>query len=116
MDIHDLFPCFPCPGKMDASNPEIEKQIKKDRKMINKTIPILLLGAAECGKSTVLKQVITVASETTNSSFFFQNRNQKSKERGVYKTSSKIYWLYECFCKTILTEFCYNRNTKLWED
>ena len=55
MDIRDLFPCFPCRGKIEDA--DIEKQIKKDRKMINKTIPILLLGAAECGKSTVLKQV-----------------------------------------------------------
>ena len=49
--LRDLFPCF-C-REQDA----ISAGLAERKKQLQKTIYILLLGTAECGKSTVLKQV-----------------------------------------------------------
>ncbi|SAM04510.1 hypothetical protein [Absidia glauca] len=38
-------------------NKQIAKQIKQDEKRLNKEVKILLLGAGDSGKSTVLKQM-----------------------------------------------------------
>jgi len=53
--------CFGDGGKKDdpgaKRNTEIERQLKDDRKKQGKEVKILLLGAGESGKSTVLKQM-----------------------------------------------------------
>ena len=51
MCLRDLFPCL---GREN----DIDRGIKDQEERMRRTISILLLGTAECGKSTVLKQVI----------------------------------------------------------
>ncbi|GMS78532.1 hypothetical protein PENTCL1PPCAC_707, partial [Pristionchus entomophagus] len=50
--------CSSTEEKADAAkNKEIDKAIAADKSESNKTIKLLLLGAGECGKSTILKQM-----------------------------------------------------------
>ncbi|XP_063722973.1 guanine nucleotide-binding protein G(i) subunit alpha-1-like [Symsagittifera roscoffensis] len=50
MCLRDLFPCL---GREN----DIDRGIKDQEERMRRTISILLLGTAECGKSTVLKQM-----------------------------------------------------------
>ena len=45
------------PHRALTGNDEIENQLKRDRMMAKNEIKMLLLGAGESGKSTVLKQM-----------------------------------------------------------
>lgn len=65
--------CFPKSGGGNAltrstseerkKNMEIEKMIRKDKKAQARQVKILLLGAGESGKSTILKQMRIIYSE-----------------------------------------------------
>lgn len=64
--------CFPRTGGNSLArsnsedrrkNLEIEKMIRKDKKAQAKQVKILLLGAGESGKSTILKQMRIIYSE-----------------------------------------------------
>ncbi|ETN41952.1 uncharacterized protein HMPREF1541_03891 [Cyphellophora europaea CBS 101466] len=47
------------PGERDAAqqNAKIDRQLRQDRKQEQRTVKILLLGAGESGKSTIIKQM-----------------------------------------------------------
>ncbi|CAJ0928242.1 unnamed protein product, partial [Mesorhabditis belari] len=49
--------CQVCRPAVDSCSLEIEKQLKTDRFLQEKTIKILLLGTADSGKSTIVKQM-----------------------------------------------------------
>lgn len=64
--------CFPKSGSNGLArstseerkkNMEIEKMIRKDKKTQARQVKILLLGAGESGKSTILKQMRIIYSE-----------------------------------------------------
>lgn len=64
--------CFPKSGgnalarstsEERKKNMEIEKMIRKDKKVQARQVKILLLGAGESGKSTILKQMRIIYSE-----------------------------------------------------
>ncbi len=64
--------CFPKSGASALNrstseerkkNMEIEKMIRKDKKVQARQVKILLLGAGESGKSTILKQMRIIYSE-----------------------------------------------------
>ena len=64
--------CFPKSGGNSLArstseerkrNMEIEKMIRKDKKTQARQVKILLLGAGESGKSTILKQMRIIYSE-----------------------------------------------------
>lgn len=64
--------CFPKSGGNALARPtnedqkrnlEIEKMIRKDKKAQARQVKILLLGAGESGKSTILKQMRIIYSE-----------------------------------------------------
>lgn len=41
----------------DARNAEIEEQLKREKEERRNHMKLILLGAAECGKSTIFKQI-----------------------------------------------------------
>lgn len=49
------------PAELNKRNQEIDTGIEKDRAVMKKTQKILLLGGPECGKSTIFKQMRSVA-------------------------------------------------------
>ena len=64
--------CFPKSGgnaltrsttEEQRKNMEIDKMIRKDKKVQSRQVKILLLGAGESGKSTILKQMRIIYSE-----------------------------------------------------
>ena len=58
-------------------NKKIEKQIKKDKKVFKTTNRLLLLGASESGKSTIVKQMRILHQETP---FNEEEKNKKKLE------------------------------------
>ena len=56
---------------------KIEKQIKKDKKVFKTTNRLLLLGASESGKSTIVKQMRILHQETP---FNEEEKNEKKLE------------------------------------
>ncbi|CDZ98214.1 g-protein alpha subunit [Phaffia rhodozyma] len=73
-----------------ARNEAIENQIKKDRQNLQNEIKMLLLGAGESGKSTVLKQMKLI-----------HQGSYKSEEREAYK---EIVFSNTCQSMKVLVE------------
>ncbi|KAJ7756705.1 guanine nucleotide binding protein, alpha subunit [Mycena metata] len=67
-------PSSPVDHQAKARNDEIESQLKRDRQMAKNEIKMLLLGAGESGKSTVLKQMKIINADGYN-----------AQEREAYK-------------------------------
>lgn len=55
--LFSLFPCLYTLTPEDALSKEIDRGIARDKKEFNKTHRLLLLGAGESGKSTIIKQM-----------------------------------------------------------
>eukprot|EP00096_Caligus_rogercresseyi_P016386 TRINITY_DN902_c0_g3_i2.p1 TRINITY_DN902_c0_g3~~TRINITY_DN902_c0_g3_i2.p1 ORF type:complete len:408 (+),score=170.90 TRINITY_DN902_c0_g3_i2:446-1669(+) len=63
--------------KMRKTNKEIERQIQKDKQIYRATHRLLLLGAGESGKSTLVKQMRILHEETP---FTEEEKKQKKEE------------------------------------
>merc|ERR1711944_163813 len=63
--------------RMRKTNKEIEKQIQKDKQVYRATHRLLLLGAGESGKSTLVKQMRILHEETP---FSEEEKKQKVAE------------------------------------
>jgi len=55
-----------CGGKVDARNKLIEDALNKDKERLKNEFKLLILGAGECGKSTVAKVRLLAADQCTD--------------------------------------------------
>lgn len=55
--IDGLLPCFWNPSPEQQHSAEIDKRIASEKRDFQKTHRLLLLGAGESGKSTIIKQM-----------------------------------------------------------
>lgn len=82
-----------CGTKPDPKNNMIDKQIRDDRKIINKTTKILLLGIGESGKSTIIKQFINISTnDQINPNELLANR--PFVYRTIFEELYKIITIY----------------------
>ena len=56
-----LASCFSPPAEAEYVSQEIERQLKAAKKEARKQVKLLVLGTAESGKSTFIKQVIVTS-------------------------------------------------------
>ena len=74
------------------TNKEIERQIQKDKQVYRATHRLLLLGAGESGKSTLVKQMRILHEETP---FTEEEKKQKvfSIFRPCFSANGTVNWL-----------------------
>ncbi|XP_045483544.1 guanine nucleotide-binding protein G(s) subunit alpha [Harmonia axyridis] len=77
--IFPLLPCFYTPSPDDAmgkqKSDEIDRQLGKERKEFQKAHRLLLLGAGESGKSTVIKQMYLIHVKNFSEKMRIEKRN-----------------------------------------
>eukprot|EP00126_Sphaerothecum_destruens_P000291 Sdes_comp10342_c0_seq1m1988 len=88
------------------TNRDIEKQLKKDRAELNRTVKLLLLGAGDCGKSTLVKQMKIIHGDGYTPSelasfrrLIFDNCLSSMKNVLQAMTDLKIAYQNEASCK-----------------
>merc|ERR1719187_1573361 len=75
--------------RMRKTNKEIEKQIQKDKQVYRATHRLLLLGAGESGKSTLVKQMRILHVEDP----FTEEEKQQKKEE-IRKKRQRCHFYY----------------------